>query len=160
MLQGRWTYRSYRDRQALVDGNAQAALALIFGEGVLDLEVQEGGRLEGGLGFGTGYALAIRGELLGGDPAGFALVGLGLAGTPTEGWRYDYRGVAGHPWPEAVDQVPSLLGTVVRVHAHGPSAPAGVTASFVAVRHGDDPRPRMLRRSSLTVGLVPNSDGD
>jgi hypothetical protein len=160
MLQGRWTYRGYRNRQALVDGDAPAALALIFGEGVLDLTVQEGGRLGGGLGFSTGAALALEGELLDGDPAGFALVGLGLAGTPTEGWRYDYRGVVGHPWPGAVDQVPSLLGTVVRVNAHGPSAPAGVTASFVAVRHSDDPPPRMLRRSSLTVGLVPHSDDD
>jgi hypothetical protein len=41
--------------------------------------------------------------------------------------------VTGYVWPNGVDQVPSLLGTVIRVNAHGPSSPAGYTASFIAV---------------------------
>ena len=36
-------------------------------------------------------------------------------------------------WPDGVDQVPSFVGTVVRVKAHGPNSPAGYTASFIAV---------------------------
>ena len=31
-------------------------------------------------------------------------------------------------------QVPALVGTVIRVNAHGPQSPAGVTASFIAVK--------------------------
>ena len=151
VLTGRWTYRSYRNTPALAGGDPQAALELIFGEGVFDLEAREGERFGGALGMGTGYALTLEGEILPGD--GFSIVGLGIDGTPTEGWRYDYRGVAGYEWPDAVDQVPSLLGTVVRVNAHGPAAPAGYTASFIAVRQSGDPAPRTLRRSSLTRGL-------
>ena len=49
-------------------------------------------------------------------------------------WRYDYRGQAAYTWPNGDHQVPSLLGSVIRVVAHG-DGPAGVTASFIAVRH-------------------------
>jgi hypothetical protein len=153
VLSGKWTYRSYNNTPALVGGDPQAALALIFGEGVFDFEPGDGDRFSGALGLGSGYALKLEGEVLPGDPPGFSIVGLGLDGTPTEGWRYDYRGVAGYEWPNGVDQVASVLGTVVRVNAHGPSSPAGYTASFIAVRQSDDPAPRMLRQSSLTKGV-------
>jgi hypothetical protein len=137
MLTGKWTYRSYRNTPTLVSGNAQAALALIFGEGVLDFEAGAGDRFRGAFDMGSGYALTLEGETLPGDGTGFSIVGLGVDGTPTEGWRYDYRGVVGYEWPNGVDQIPSLLGIVVRVNAHGPSAPAGYTASFIAVRQSD-----------------------
>src|SRR4051812_32232901 len=72
-----------------------AALGLIFGEGVFDFEPGEGDHFAGTFAMGPGYALALEGESLPGDPPGFSIVGLGIAGTPTEGWRYDYRGVPG-----------------------------------------------------------------
>jgi hypothetical protein len=150
VLTGKWTYRSYDNTANLVGGDPQAALALIFGEGVFDFEAGEGNRFHGALGLGTGYALTLEGE---GDESGFSIVGLGIEGTPTQGWRYDYHGAGGYEWPEAVGQVPSLLGTVVRVNAHGPSSPAGYTASFIAVRQSDDQAPRTLRQSSLMKGL-------
>jgi hypothetical protein len=153
MLTGKWTYRSYRNTPALVGDDPQAALALIFGEGVFDLDAIENGHFGGALGMGSGYALTLDGKIRPGDPLGFSIVGLGIDGTPTEGWRYDYHGVAGYAWPDGVDQVPSLLGTVVRVNAHGPTSPAGYTASFMAVRHSDNPAPRSLRQFSLTRGL-------
>jgi hypothetical protein len=153
VLTGRWTYRSYINAPSLVGADPRAALALIFGEGVLDFEAGDGDRFRGALGMASGYALTLEGEILPGDRTGFSIVGLGVDGTPTQGWRYDYRGVVGYEWPNGVEQVPSLLGTVVRVNAHGPSAPAGYTASFIAVRHSDDPAPRSLRRSPLTRGL-------
>ncbi len=151
MLSGHWTYRSYRNLTNLVGEDPQAALALSFGEGVFELHQSDDGRVEGGLGMATGYALRITGSVeTTGDCLGFTLVGEGLDGTATAGWRYDYRGVVGYMWPDGVDQVPSLLGTVIRVKAHGPNAPAGYTASFIAVRHGDNPPPRTARpRSSL-----------
>lgn len=134
MLAGKWTYRSYRNTPTLVGDDPQAALGLIFGEGVFDFEAGEGDQFGGAIDFGGGYALTLQGQILPGDPSGFSIIGLGVVGTPTEGWRYDYHGVAGYEWPDGVDQVPSLLGTVVRVNAHGPSSPAGYTASFIAVR--------------------------
>jgi hypothetical protein len=48
-------------------------------------------------------------------------------------------------WPAGVDQPATLLGTVLRAKPHGPNAPAGVTAGFVAVRHPDSPPPRTAR---------------
>jgi hypothetical protein len=153
MLSGKWTYRSYRNTPALVGDDPKAALALIFGEGVFDFEAGEGAYFSGALGMGSGYALTLQGEILPEGPPGFSIVGLGIDGTPTAGWRYDYHGVAGYEWLDGVDQVPSLLGTVVRVNAHGPSSPAGYTASFIAVRHSDDPVPRSRPQPSLTKGL-------
>jgi hypothetical protein len=151
MLSGHWTYRSYRNLTKLVGEDPQAALALIFAEGVFELYQSDDGRVEGGLGMETGSALRITGSVeTTGDGVGFTLIGEGLDGTATAGWRYDYRGVVGYMWPNGVDQVPSLLGTVVRVKAHGPNAPAGYTASFIAVRQADNPPPRTARpRSSL-----------
>lgn len=149
MLTGKWTYRSYLNRTALVGDDAAAALALIFGEGVFDLHDRDGA-VTGALGMGTGYALAVTGSVEPG--ATFAMIGLGLEGTATAGWRYDYRGIVCPSWPQAVDQIPCLAGTVVRVKAHGPDAPAGVTASFIAVRHDDDPPPRTERGFALLAG--------
>ena len=146
MLSGRWTYRSYRNLENLVGQDQQAALALIFGEGVFELHQSDDGEIEGGLGMENGYALRITGSLgATGNGLDFTLSGEGLDGTATAGWRYDYRGVVGHMWHNAVAQVPSLLGTVVRVKPHGPDAPAGFTASFIAVRHADNRPPRTAR---------------
>ncbi|HUB48867.1 MAG TPA: hypothetical protein VMB73_28155 [Acetobacteraceae bacterium] len=146
MLSGRWTYRSYRNLEKLVGQDQQAALALIFGEGVFELHQSDDGSIEGGLGMENGYALRMTGSLgTAGNGLDFTLSGEGLDGTATAGWRYDYRGVVGHMWRDAVAQVPSLLGTVVRVKAHGPDAPAGFTASFIAVRHSDNQPPRTAR---------------
>jgi hypothetical protein len=153
MLTGKWTYRSYRNSPDLIGENPRAALALILEEGVLDLELSDDSQVRGGLGMQTGLALRLNGNLLPGDPAAFFIIGLGIDGTPTEGWRYDYRGVVGYRWPRGIAQVQSLLGTVVRVNAHGPTAPAGVTASFIAVRQIGDAPPRTARQSPLMKGL-------
>jgi hypothetical protein len=156
MLSGKWTYRSFRNDPALVGDDADAALALIFGEGIFDFDPAGGDTFRGGLGLGAGYALALTGEVIrSGRTDEYAIVGLGISGTATEGWRYDYRCTPGFWWPEGVGQVPSLVGTVVRATAHGPKAPSGYTASFVAVRQPPDrERPaRTRRRSALTVGL-------
>jgi hypothetical protein len=64
------------------------------------------------------------------DPA---IAGVGRANTPTAGWEYDYNCITGSVWPNGVDQVPSILGTVIRAKPHNGS-PAGVVASFIGVR--------------------------
>lgn len=135
MLTGRWTYRSYHDEVALVGDDAQAALALIFGEGVFDLQQSTDGTVAGLLDMGGGYALRISGAAWETEgPLRFCLVGEGIDGTPTAGWQYDYRGYPGPRWEQAVGQLDTFLGTVLRAKPHGPTAPSGVTASFVAVR--------------------------
>lgn len=141
MLDGKWTYRSYLNQTALVGDDAAAALANIFGEGIFDLADAGGPAVRGRLDMGNGYALTISGEA---DPEGdgdFFLAGKGVAGTATEGWQYDYRGTLAYRWRDAVDQIPCLVGTVLRVKAHGPHSPAGVTASFVAVGQRAAPPP-------------------
>jgi hypothetical protein len=152
MLSGHWTYRSYRNVTNLVGDDQQAALGLIFGEGVFELRQSGDGQVEGGLGMEAGYALRITGSVgTDGNGTAFTLIGEGLDGTATAGWRYDYRGIVGYMWPDAVDQIPSMLGTVVRVKAHGLDSPAGYTASFVAVRHPENPPPRTARPLSSLV---------
>ncbi|SFI90244.1 hypothetical protein SAMN03159338_0262 [Sphingomonas sp. NFR04] len=153
MLEGKWTYRSYRNDSDFVGKDAATALAQIMDEGVLDLEMRSTDMFGGGLGLGQNHALSLEGKLLGGDPVQFSMIGIGIAGTPTAGWRYHYHGQLGFGWPSGVDQIPSLVGTVVRVVAHGDHAPAGVTASFIAVQHRNPPQPRLRRRSALTIGL-------
>jgi hypothetical protein len=140
MLSGSWTYRGYHNIVKLVAQDQKAALALIFGEGVFELHQFDDGRIEGWLGMETGDTLRITGSV--GTTGDFTLSGEGVEDTATAGWRHDYRGVVGHMWDNALDQVPSLLGTVVRV---GPNSPAGDTASFIAVRHAGNPPPRTAR---------------
>ena len=119
--------------RALADDEVAAGMRRFFKTGPGDYG--EGDRFRGALDMSSGYALTLEGEILPDDRSGFSIVGLGIDGTPTKGWRYDYHGVAGYEWPNGVGQVSSLLGTVIRVNAHGPSSPAGYTASFIAVRH-------------------------
>jgi len=38
-----------------------------------------------------------------------------------------------HTWPNGIDQVPALVGSVIRAKPHNGS-PAGVVASFIAVK--------------------------
>lgn len=134
MFDGKWTYRSYLNDPAEVGDDAAKALALIFGEGIIHLTAKDRA-LTGRLDMGPGYALDLKGKTTGTDPASatFAISGTGIDGTATAGWRYDYHGGLAWTWPNGIKQVPALVGTVIRVNPHGPNAPAGVTASFVAV---------------------------
>jgi hypothetical protein len=137
MLEGKWTYRSYHNSTALVGDDANAALALIFGEGVFDFVADGLDHWRGTLDMGSNYTLSLTAKQISGgerEQPMFSIVGLGVEGTPTAGWRYDYHGTIAYSWPDGIDQVPALVGTVIRVLAHGPTSPAGVTASFIAVR--------------------------
>lgn len=137
MLDGKWTYRSYRNSAELVGNDAQKALALLFGEGIFEFTAITYVTFKGTLDMGGGYRLELDAELhpIEGDSSvDIAITGRGVAGTPTEGWQYDYRGNFGHRWDDGVDQVPSFVGTVIRAKPHG-TAPAGYVASFIAVRN-------------------------
>ena len=61
-----------------------------------------------------------------------------------EEWIYDYEGYLVPAWPNGVQQVPAMVGSIVRTVPHSGSAPkgggpppinpAGVVASWYAVK--------------------------
>src|ERR1700710_627148 len=134
-LAGRWTYRSYHNDPALVGNNPQKALALIFGEGTMQLAVSAQGAISGTFDMGGGYLMDMTGTethpLAG--PAHIAMRGTGRANTPTAGWIYDYQGYFAPTWPNGVHQIPAVVGTTSRAVPHN-GEPAGVTASIILVR--------------------------
>jgi len=138
VLVGKWTFRSFNTLPALIGSDAKAALGLILQEGFLNLDATGLDSFSGGMGISSGLALAVEGTVIrhdgGEDGEEYALTARGIPGTPTQGWRYEYRCATAYAWPEAANQQPALLGTVLRARAHGPKAPAGATASFIAIR--------------------------
>jgi hypothetical protein len=133
ILAGRWTYRSYANTPALVDRDKEKALALIFGEGTYVLDPPAGATVTGTLDLGNGRILDLKGKITQTAPLSLAIAGHGRAGTPTEGWEYDYNAALAFAWPNGVGQIPALVGSVIRAKPHG-SGPAGVVASFIAVK--------------------------
>jgi hypothetical protein len=157
VLSGTWTYRSFRNEPALAGTDAAAALSLIAFEGYLDLDATGSDTFRGGLGTTTGLSLTLGGSLLrpGGPGEAFEMIGLGLPGTATEGWRFEWRFTRAPSFPGAADQVPALLGTVLRTGSLGPGGDRARTASFIAValRDRSAPAARGRRRNALTEGL-------
>jgi hypothetical protein len=132
---GKWTYRSYVNSPALVDTPDQA-FQMIFGQGVFTFELPTPTTLKGTLDMGGGYVLDLDGRVrpdAAGVPLTVEIVGTGRANTPTAGWEYDYNGSLAYTWPNGVDQVPAIVGSVIRAKPHDDS-PAGLVASFVAVK--------------------------
>jgi hypothetical protein len=128
MVSGTWDYTSYKNEPGQP----------IFGQGTMTFEELSEHLFVGTLDMGTGYLMNLHGiEVQGtdGGPASIRMVGLGVAGTKTDGWRYDYQCWPAYEWPNGVNQVPSLVGTTIRVVPHN-GEPAGVVASFIAVFEG------------------------
>jgi hypothetical protein len=157
-LPGKWTYRSYRNRADVIvgadpdsaiqaldpiygKGNAATAssalksLDLVFGEGVMAFDQPSGNNVTGTFDMGGGYVLDLKGTMqttAAGDIA-VELYGTGRSGTPTDNWEYDYKATTTPKWPNGVDQIPCLVGTVIRAKPHG-TAKAGYVASFIAIK--------------------------
>ena len=134
-ISGKWTYRSFHNRAALIDGDAQKALDLIFAEAVFTFEVTGPTTLKGRLDW-QGGGLDLQGTIepaSGHAPLSVAIVGTGRPNSQTTGWEYDYRASLAYQWPNGVDQVPALVGTVIRAKPHNGEA-AGYVASFIAVK--------------------------
>jgi hypothetical protein len=132
ILDGKWTYRSFFNDPAMIGDDAKKALDLIFAEATFTFKIS-GTELKGAIDW-DGGGLNLKGTVGPAGPLTVQIVGMGRPGTDTETWRYDYNATLAHEWPNAVKQVPALVGTVIRVNAHGKGAPAGVTASFIAVK--------------------------
>jgi hypothetical protein len=155
-LAGKWTYRSYLNRADVIVGddpepavrnlaaifgqgstanNAAKALSLIFGEGIMTFDPPSGNTISGNFDMGGGYVLDLKGTMqtLGSGNITLEVFGTGRPQTPTANWEYDYRAFMTAKWPNGVNQIPALVGTVIRAKPHD-GAPAGVVASFIAIK--------------------------
>jgi hypothetical protein len=134
-LAGNWTYRSFHNNPKPVTSDAETALSLFFAEADFWFEAVSDVTFRGVIDWGSG-GLDLSGTIRRGSedtPIAFAITGVGRPGTQTDGWEYRYNGCLAHKWPAGVNQVPALVGSVIRAKPHG-SAPAGYVASFVAVK--------------------------
>jgi hypothetical protein len=132
---GSWTYRSLLNDP---DGSTDFD-KLEFGEGTIVIQDAPMELLLGTIG-GEGWSLNLHGSRGYGSPSQVRFQGKGLVGG--EEWIYDYIGWLVPVWPNSTAQLqrPAIVGSVVRTIPHsngqGGTAPAGVVASFYAVKVG------------------------
>lgn len=133
---GTWNYRSLLNNpDDVTDWNS-----LQFGSGMLVITAPSTDTLGGTIG-GPGWSLNLHGSIAYGSPGQVRFQGRGLVGG--EEWVYDYIGWLVPVWPNSNDtlQRAAIVGSVVRTVPHSGSEPgtvnpAGVVASFYAVRVG------------------------
>ena len=129
---GTWTYRSLlNDPDVTTDFDK-----LEFGRGTLVITEASPDTLGGMIG-GPGWSLSLHGSFGYGSPMQARFEGRGLVGG--EEWIYDYIGWLVPVWPNSNAQLEraAMVGSVVRTVPHssnGGTAPAGVVASFYAVK--------------------------
>ncbi len=101
----------------------------------MTFDTPAGNSITGNFDMGGGYVLDLKGtmQISTSGQISVELFGMGRAGTKTDNWEYDYKAFMAPKWPNGVNQVPSLVGTVVRAKPHD-GAPAGVVASFIALK--------------------------
>jgi hypothetical protein len=130
---GSWTYRSLLNDP---DGSTDFD-KLEFGEGTIVIRDAAPELLVGTIG-GDGWSLNLHGSRAYGSPGQVRFHGKGLVGG--EEWIYDYIGWLVPVWPNSNAQLqrPAIVGSVIRTIPHsngqGGTAPAGVVASFYAVK--------------------------
>ena len=133
---GRWAYRSLLNDPDLATDFDK----LEFGRGTIEIVSGPAQTLKGTIG-GPGWELELYGSREYGSPMQARFEGRGLVGG--EEWVYDYICWLVPNWPVSDPQLqrPALVGSVVRTIPHSSSSggvsPAGVTASFYAVRMDD-----------------------
>ena len=131
---GTWTYRSLINDPNL----ATDFSTLEFGAGTLVITETAPQTLGGTIGDTDWGPLELHGSMTYGFPSQVRFQGKGLDNG--EEWIYDYIGWLVPAWPNSNDrlQATAIVGSVVRTipHSNGKGAtnPAGVVASFYAVR--------------------------
>ena len=132
---GKWSYRSFlNDTNLDTEPNN-----LLFGKGTIEIVEAPLALLRGTIG-GPGWQLNLTGSRSYGNPMEVRFEGKGIVNDAP--WIYSYVGWLVPAWPNGVDQVPAMVGSIVRVIPHPSTdangnpiiAPAGVTASWYAVR--------------------------
>jgi hypothetical protein len=137
LLTGKWTYRSFLDDPTEVTSDpnkvAEKLLALLFAEAVFTFEIPTPTTLKGAIDW-PGGGLNLHGTVQEDDSGPVvAIIGTGRAHTDTAHWEYDYHGQLAYRWPHGANQRPAIVGNVIRAKPHN-GAPAGVVASFIAVK--------------------------
>lgn len=140
-LTGKWTYRSWlNDPKPVVvtppAKQCERLNSILFAEATLVINDAGDGELTGKLDMGSSGALTLFGAVGYGNPFSVRFQGVGKdKKSPSAGWVYDYIGWLVPAWPNGVDQVPAIVGSVIRTVPHSDGkAKAGVVASFVAVK--------------------------
>ena len=131
-IKGRWIYRSLLNNKVLNTpfGNLQ------FGLGTIEFnKIVNGNISNSSLDMGSNLVLNLEGEITSDSPVSLKWRGTGVAGSPTAGWIYEYQAYLAPTWRKATDKTPILIGSVLRVVAHGGS-PAGATGTFYMVKIG------------------------
>ena len=138
---GSWTYRSLLNDPTLSGDPSTDPTTwanLFFGYGTI--VIAEGGasqELTGTIG-GTGWSLDLHGSMSTGNPGQARFQGKGVVSGAE--WIYDYIGWLVPVWPSSTSQLqpPTMVGSIVRTIPHpsgnGGVAPAGVVASWYAVK--------------------------
>lgn len=131
-LLGKWTYRSFVNTPTDPDPFDN----ILFGEGTLEFTDAPMQMIAGTIGTPgpNGWGpLTLTGSMTYGNPMTANFQGSGTVNG--EPWIYAYIAYLVNQWPNGVQQVPALVGSVIRVipHSHG-QAKAGYVASFIAVR--------------------------
>jgi len=138
IVSGDWMYRSFINTTQ----PAEQLSDILFGEGDLTLSVGADGFFQSStLSFGPDYLMNVFGQAVAQNDDTFSqpriaieMKAFGVEGQKTAGWLYEYRGYLVPNWYNGVDQATAIVGTVIRVVPHGAGSPAGVVASFVAVK--------------------------
>lgn len=136
LISGNWTYRSYLNDPSLVGDDPKKALDQIFGEGQLHFVSGDERKFKAVLDFGNNAQMDLFGNIInatGLSPHTLVITGTGREGTSTAKWVYQYQGYLVPDWVEGVNQVPAIVGTVIRTIPHG-SGHAGVVASFIIIK--------------------------
>lgn len=132
---GKWSYRSWYNDPDLA--TPLEKLQLGYGE----IVIEEGPEmvLTGTIGYAAdGWSLILRGSRGYGTPAQVRFQGKGLVSGAE--WIYEYIGWLVPVWPSSTDVLdrPAIVGSVTRTIPHpksgGGISPAGVVASFYAVK--------------------------
>ena len=139
---GSWSYRSLLNDPTLAKTDPSKDPAdwanLFFGYGTI--VISEGGvpeELTGTIG-GSGWSLDLHGSMSPGNPGQARFQGKGVVSGAE--WIYDYIGWLVPVWPSSTSQLqpPTMVGSIVRTIPHpsgnGGVAPAGVVASWYAVK--------------------------
>lgn len=131
---GTWTYRSLLNEPDIATDFDK----LEFGRGTIVISASSSTTLGGTIG-GPGWSLDLHGSIGYGSPAQIRFQGKGVVSGGE--WIYDYIGWLVPVWPNSNHtlQRAAIVGSVVRTIPHaggspGTISPAGVVASFYAVR--------------------------
>jgi hypothetical protein len=132
---GIWTYRSFLNNPELTGGDPNKLAALLFAEATWTVQDTAANVFKGQLSFGPNDIMDLLGTITtaAGASPHVHIVGKGRPGTPTAQLFYDYDGSLTEKWPEGVNQVPAITGSVIRMKPHD-GQPAGLVASFIAVK--------------------------